>query len=61
MAKTGQSKVIFVPMQLQSDVVGQMAAQQSGSGGQAAIAEGSDAGGLGSIGNAAMMNSMSNI
>jgi regulator of protease activity HflC (stomatin/prohibitin superfamily) len=29
MAKTASSKVVFVPMQLQSDVVGAMAQQQS--------------------------------
>jgi erythrocyte band 7 integral membrane protein len=33
MAKSGNSKVIFVPMQLQNDVVGKMAAQQASSSG----------------------------
>lgn len=32
MAKSANSKVVFVPMQLQSDVVGQLANQASGSG-----------------------------
>lgn len=51
MAKTANSKVVFVPMQLQSDVVGQLA---SGSGG------GSDTG-EGPAGRAGLLTTMSNI
>lgn len=63
MAKSGNSKVIFVPMQLQSDVVGQLAnhpsitaAESSAAGGSAA--EGS---GLSVAGRAAVLNSMSDV
>ncbi|KAJ7622064.1 hypothetical protein FB45DRAFT_838271 [Roridomyces roridus] len=54
MAKSGNSKVIFVPMQLQSDVVGQLAASGSGSGSTAG--EGSDA-----VGRMALLGSMANM
>ncbi|KAJ7636517.1 hypothetical protein FB45DRAFT_906756 [Roridomyces roridus] len=54
MAKSGNSKVIFVPMQLQSDVVGQLAASVSGSGSTAG--EGSD-----SVGRAGLLGSVANM
>lgn len=65
MAKSASSKVIFVPMQLQSDVVGQMAKQASGSN-LAAIAESetgesSSAGGMGAAGRAGLLNSVSQV
>ncbi|KAJ7673804.1 hypothetical protein DFH06DRAFT_750293 [Mycena polygramma] len=45
MAKSGQQKVIFVPMQLQSDVVGQLAhANAAGGGNTATISGPTDAG-----------------
>ncbi|TFY50843.1 hypothetical protein EVJ58_g10867 [Rhodofomes roseus] len=57
MAKTAQSKVVFVPMQLQSDVVGQMAAhpQASGSGLQ------SMSDGIGPAGEVGLLNSVSSM
>ncbi|TDL29964.1 hypothetical protein BD410DRAFT_811389 [Rickenella mellea] len=63
MAKTANSKVVFVPMQLQSDVVGQMASHPSGSGSAigAAVREESGDGGEGAIGRAGLLNSMANI
>jgi len=61
MAKSAQSKVIFVPMQLQSDVVGQMASH-SGIQGEAGIAGGSGSEiGLSNTGRAAVLNSMSEV
>ena len=56
MAKTSQSKVVFVPMQLQSDIVGGVA---SGSGSGGAGPSGSD--GEGSAIRAGLLNSMSDI
>lgn len=64
MAKTAQSKVVFVPMSLQTDINSQMArggndhmsaavAQESG--------EGSGEGGLGVAGRAGLLNSVSNM
>jgi len=55
MAKTANSKVVFVPMHLQSDVVGQYA---SGSGVQA-LAQGE--GTFGDTSHAGLLNSVSNI
>lgn len=65
MAKSGNSKVIFVPMQLQSDVVGQMAASGSGNhgGGVGSMitSEGGDSHqGMGAVGNAGLLNSLAN-
>jgi erythrocyte band 7 integral membrane protein len=64
MAKTANSKVVFVPMQLQSDVSSQLASG-SGSNGQLGAmitAEGNDnTTGMGSAGNAAMLNSMASV
>ncbi|KAG6919757.1 hypothetical protein DXG01_001591 [Tephrocybe rancida] len=61
MAKSAGSKVIFVPMQLQSDVVGQLGNQASGSG-LAAIAQSeTDAGGLGATGRAGLLNSVAQV
>ena len=56
MAKTANSKVVFVPMQLQSDVVGQVA---SGSGVRGMI--GSEAGEDSLAGRAGLLNSMANV
>ena len=65
MAKTANSKVVFVPMQLQSDVVGKMAAAASGSGSHGQLEnvsdEGSNGMGMGSIGQTALLNSVANI
>ncbi|RDB19910.1 hypothetical protein Hypma_012963 [Hypsizygus marmoreus] len=63
MAKSANSKVIFVPMQLQSDVVGQLAKQASGSGtglGSSAQTDGGDSG-VGATGRAAILNSISEV
>lgn len=55
MAKSAGSKVIFVPMQLQSDVVGQMASQAVGSQSE------SGEGGIGPAGRAGLLNSVAQI
>jgi len=60
MARSASSKVIFVPMQLQSDVVGQVAGSQIGSG-SAAILGDEATEGLGAAGRAAILSSVSNI
>lgn len=59
MAKSANSKVVFVPMQLQSDIVGQMA----GPSGTAAITHdgGGDASALGAAGRAGLVSNLSNI
>lgn len=56
MAKTANSKVVFVPMQLQSDVVGQVA---SGSGSMAVQSESGE--GIGPAGRAGLLNSMAGV
>ena len=63
MAKSAGSKVIFVPMQLQSDVVGQMASQASGSNIGAVVQSesGEDGMGMGAAGRAGLLNSVSQI
>ncbi|KAJ7660597.1 hypothetical protein B0H17DRAFT_1094993 [Mycena rosella] len=61
MAKSGNSKVIFVPMQLQSDVVGQLA---SGSGPARAGSNWGGSGGDGgeaAVNRAGLLNSMTNM
>ncbi|KAG6854441.1 hypothetical protein C0991_006520 [Blastosporella zonata] len=58
MAKSASSKVIFVPMQLQSDVVGQLANQASGSGLAAIAQTETDESGLGTAGRAGLLNSV---
>jgi hypothetical protein len=60
MAKSANSKVIFVPMQLQSDVVSQLANQQ----GETSVAGGSSNDvtvGLSGTGRAAVLNSISEV
>jgi erythrocyte band 7 integral membrane protein len=57
MAKTSSSKVIFVPMNLQSDVIGQLAQQQQTADGQG---EGSSTG-SGPAYAAGMINSVANV
>jgi erythrocyte band 7 integral membrane protein len=57
MAKSGNSKVIFVPMQLQSDVVSQLA----GSSGAGMVTEGNDSSTLGMAGNVGLLNSITNV
>ncbi|KAJ7715020.1 hypothetical protein DFH07DRAFT_368968 [Mycena maculata] len=59
MAKSGNSKVIFVPMQLQSDVVGQLASG-SGGGGSTFGASVQD-GGEGAVTRAGLLNSMASM
>lgn len=64
MAKSANSKVVFVPMQLQSDVVGQMASHASGSqapqGIERALSDESGEG-MGMVGRAGLLNSVSNV
>ena len=59
MAKTSQSKVVFVPMQLQNDVVGQMAAGSSGSGLNAIQESGEGVGS--SVARAGVLNSVEHL
>ncbi|KAF5388428.1 hypothetical protein D9615_000840 [Tricholomella constricta] len=61
MAKSAGSKVIFVPMQLQSDVVGQLANQASGSGVAAIGQNESGDAGMGAAGRAGLLNSVSEV
>ena len=64
MAKTAQSKVVFVPMQLQSDVVGQLTnesnAGASGSGTASAVRQESGEG-ASSVARAGLLNSVSEV
>lgn len=57
MAKSASTKVVFVPMQLQSDVVGQMAGSSSGAGPSIAVQES----GEGPAGRAGLLNAMSEV
>ena len=65
MAKSASSKVVFVPMQLQSDVIGQVANQAgasgSGSGSNAVIQEESGEGLGGAVARAGVLNSVDHI
>ncbi|KAF8645795.1 hypothetical protein AX16_007576 [Volvariella volvacea WC 439] len=58
MAKSGNSKVIFVPMQLQSDVVSQLAGQASGSNVGALVQGESADTGAGTVGRVGILNSL---
>lgn len=57
MAKTAGSKVVFVPMQLQSDVIGQMGAQQAGP----SVVRNESGEGLGAVGRSGLLSAMSDI
>ena len=59
MAKSAQSKVVFVPMQLQSDVVSQLSAGPSGVAGPSGASSNGD--GDGSALRAGLLTSMSDI
>lgn len=69
MARSANSKVVFVPMQLQSDVVSQMQASGSGSGVNAGLiqsqsgesAPGDSHGSVGAVSRAGLLNSMSEV
>lgn len=61
MAKSGNSKVIFVPMQLQSDVVGQLAQQSAGAGPSGATIKDAEGQGVDSVARAGLLNSMADI
>ncbi|KAJ7690379.1 hypothetical protein B0H17DRAFT_1065078 [Mycena rosella] len=62
MAKSGNSKVIFVPMQLQSDVVGQLASGSGSGGGGGSNWGGSGGdGGEAAVNRAGLLNSMTNM
>jgi regulator of protease activity HflC (stomatin/prohibitin superfamily) len=58
MAKSAHSKVIFVPMQLQSDVAGQIAGQASGSNIGALVQNEVGDSGMGVAGRAGLLNSV---
>lgn len=60
MAKSANSKVVFVPMQLQTDVVGQLSKQGSGSGSAGMIQEESGEGANPAL-RAGLLSSMSNV
>lgn len=61
MARSANSKVVFVPMQLQSDIVGQLSGGNQIASGSGAFL-GDEAGeGLGAAGRVALLNSASNI
>jgi erythrocyte band 7 integral membrane protein len=57
MAKTAGSKVVFVPMQLQSDVMGQMSSSQAGP----SVVRSESGEGLGAIGRAGLLSSISDV
>ncbi|EMD40356.1 hypothetical protein CERSUDRAFT_110950 [Gelatoporia subvermispora B] len=59
MAKTANSKVVFVPMQLQTDVVGQMAGQSSSSGAGPSVVQ--QESGEGAVSRAGLLNSISDV
>ncbi|THG96398.1 hypothetical protein EW026_g5422 [Hermanssonia centrifuga] len=63
MAKSAQSKVIFVPMQLQSDVAGQLAREAGASGSHTNTAAITDEGGdgMGMVNRAGLLNSVSEV
>ncbi|KAI0329580.1 hypothetical protein GY45DRAFT_1435369 [Cubamyces sp. BRFM 1775] len=62
MAKNANSKVVFVPMQLQSDIIGQMSGQAEASGsGRAAIHDESGEGMGSSVAQAGLLNSVSEV
>lgn len=61
MAKTSGSKVIFVPMQLQSDVVGKLANQASGSDVGAMLHSETDESGIGSASRAGILTSIASV
>ncbi|KAJ6560086.1 hypothetical protein B0H19DRAFT_1146447 [Mycena capillaripes] len=59
MAKSGNSKVIFVPMQLQSDVVGQLASGSGGGSNFGSVVQSES--GEGAVNRAGLLNSMANM
>jgi len=58
MAKTAGSKVVFVPMQLQSDVIGQLNQPQAGSSGVIREESGE---GLGAVGRAGLLSTIADV
>ena len=62
MAKTAASKVVFVPMQLQSDVVGQMAQHPAEAGTSTSQALKSESGeGMGDVARVGLLNSVTDV
>jgi len=59
MAKSANSKVVFVPMQLQTDVVGQLSNQAGGSG--SAMIQEESGEGMNPAGRAGLLSSMANL
>ena len=61
MAKSASSKVVFVPMQLQSDVIGQVAANGAGPSGSNNVLREESGEGFGAPSRAAMLNAMTDV
>lgn len=61
MAKSGNSKVIFVPMQLQSDVVNQLASGSGSGTGVGAMIDNEAGDSLGGVGKVGLLNSMADM
>ncbi|KAI9574810.1 hypothetical protein HD554DRAFT_2233233 [Boletus coccyginus] len=61
MARSANSKVVFVPMQLQSDIVGQLPSGNQIASGSGAVLGDETGEGLGAAGRAALLNSVSNV
>jgi len=57
MAKSAHSKVVFVPMQLQSDIIGQVGASQAGS----SVVRDESGEGLGAVGRAGLLSTISDL
>lgn len=57
MAKTAGSKVVFVPMQLQSDVIGQMSGSQAGP----SVVRSESGEGLGAVGRAGLLSTIADV
>jgi len=61
MARSANSKVVFVPMQLQSNIAGQIVGGDQTASGSAAILGDETNEGLGAAGRAALLNTVSNV
>lgn len=61
MARSANSKVVFVPMQLQSDVIGHLTSGNQVSSGSGVILGDQTGDGLGTVGRAAVLNSISDV
>lgn len=61
MAKSAQSKVVFVPMQLQSDVVGQLAGGSSAQAGPSNLVKDESGEGVGAATRAGILSSIADM